>query len=183
MTKSKIDLSGFADVEELHGLLQPRLRDVGRLASAWERHLLSECLRMGVWRIWFVQWCEYRDNATFMKTKVFPAREIKKALALAKKVGEHVVGLSLKKWLLYTESAFNYHSGTSPNKDLMTEMRRVMRARCIAKCMPNLLRYKTQAVENATFKVENPEIFRGMEVEKAYWDAFNKIPHNEVAGE
>lgn len=154
MTKSKIDLSGFSDVEELHGLLQPRLRDVGRLASAWERHLLNECLRLGCWRIWFVQWCEYGDNGAFLKTKVFPAREIKKALALAKKVGEHVVGLSLKKWLLYTESAFNYHSGTSPNKDLMAEMRRVMRARCIAKCMKPLLPYRIHAKENAKFKVE-----------------------------
>lgn len=130
----KVDWNDLADVEQFSELMRPRIDNVGKLAAAWERHLLSECLRMGVWRIWFVQWCSYKETAAFMNTKVFPPWDIKAALALAKKVGEHIVGLNLKRWLLMPEEQFMRESGSSPNKDAMMEMRRVLGARCRRKC-------------------------------------------------
>lgn len=140
--EKRLDWGDFAGVEQLQAALQPRIDSAKNMAAAWEGYLLSECLRLGVWRLWFVQWPSYEGAAVFLKTKVFAPWDIKTAQAFAKKIGEHVVGLNLKRWLLYTESVFNHLSGSSPNKDLMIEMRRVMRARCIMKCMPPLLRRK-----------------------------------------
>jgi hypothetical protein len=129
-----IDWNDFAGVEDLERLFKPRIDNAGRIASEWERHLLNECLRMGVWRIWFVQWCEYTETAAFMNTKVFPPWGFKEAQALAKKVGEHIVGLSFKKFLLMGDDEFVRESRSSPNMDVMLEMRRVMSKRCQRKC-------------------------------------------------
>lgn len=178
--EKRVGWNDFAGVDQLHALLQPRIDSAGRMAEAWERYLLREALRLGCWRIWFVQWTSYEGTAAFLKTKVFPPWGIKAARAFAKEVGEHVVGLSFKKWLLYVDSAFNHYSGASPNKDAMADLRRVMRARCIMKCMPRLLRYKVQAKENPTFKAVTRGIFEDMAIKKEYLGAFDKISHGEA---
>lgn len=133
--EKRLDWGDFARVEELQAVLHPRMDSAASMAAAWERHLLSECLRLGVWRIWFVRTAIWGENRVDSYTKVFPPWAFAEAQKLAKSLGEHIVGLNLKRWLLYTESVFNHLSGSSPNKDLMVEMRRVMRARCIMKCM------------------------------------------------
>ena len=130
----QVDWGDLATMDEFEKLLQPRLDNAGRMASEWERHLLSECLRLGIWRLWLVQWCEYTETAAFMNTKVFPPWEIKQALALAKSLGEHIVGISLKRWLLMGNEQFLRESGSSANKDTMAEMRRVLGKRCQRKC-------------------------------------------------
>lgn len=141
----KIDWGDIADMDQFEKLITPRIDSAASMAAAWEGYLLSECLRLGCWRIWFVQWPSYEWAAVFLKTRVFAPWDIKAAQAFAKKIGaNHVTGLNLKRWLLYTESAFNHLSGSSPNKDLMREIRRVMRARCIMKCMKPLLRRRSE---------------------------------------
>lgn len=130
----ELDWDDFASIEELEKLIQPRLDNAGRMASAWERHLLEECLRLGVWRVWFIQWWEYKGNSAFMNTRVFPPWEIKEAQKLAKSLGEHITGLNLKRWLLMPEEQFLRESGSSQNRDVMVEMRRVLGPRCRSKC-------------------------------------------------
>lgn len=130
----KVDFGEFADVEDMEALLQPRIDRAGQLASEWERHLLSECLRLGIWRLWFIQWWEYKGNSAFMNTRVFPPWAVADAQKLARSLGEQVVGLSLKKGLLISEEQFLHESGASPNWDVMAEMRRVLGKRCQRKC-------------------------------------------------
>ena len=130
----KIDWDDFVDVSQFQELLRPRIDSAGRLASEWERHLLNECLRLGIWRLWFVQWYEFTETAAFMVMKVFPPWEIRQAQALAKKVGEHIIGLNLKRWLLMPPEQFLRESGASPNRDVMMEVRRVLGERCRRKC-------------------------------------------------
>jgi hypothetical protein len=130
----EIDWYELSDVEDIERLFKPRIDRASRLASGWERHLLEEAYRMGVWRLWVVQWCEYTETAAFMNTRVFPPWGIKQAQRLSKKVGEDVVGLSLKKWILMDDGEFVRESGSSPNFDVMVEMRRVLGARCRRKC-------------------------------------------------
>lgn len=130
----KIDWDDFADMDQFEKLITPSLDRVGRQASEWERYLLSECLRMGVWRVWFIQWCEFTETAAFMNTKVFPPWSFKEAQKLAKKVGEHIIGINLKRWLLMPEEQFLAESRASHNRDVMIEMRRVLGKRCRWKC-------------------------------------------------
>lgn len=130
----KINWDDIADMDEFERLFQPCIDRAGRLGSEWERYLLNECLRLGIWRLWFVQWCEYTETSAFLNTKVFAPWEVKQALKLAKGLGEHVVGLSLKKFLLMGDEEFVRESGSSPNFDVMREMRRILGARCRRKC-------------------------------------------------
>lgn len=126
----KIDWDEFADVEEFEKLITPRLDRGRELASSWEWYLLNECIRLGCWRIWFVQWCEYTETAAFMNTRVWPAWGFKEAQAFAKSLGEHITGISLKRWLLMGNEQFLRESGSSQNRDVVMKMRRVLGARC-----------------------------------------------------
>jgi hypothetical protein len=130
----KVDWDDIADIDQYEKLITPRIDSAARLASEWERHLLNECLRMGVWRIWFVQWCEYTETAAFMNTRVFPPWAVAEAQRLAREKSEHIIGLNLKRWLLMPEEQFLCESGASHNRDVMMEMRRVLGARCRRKC-------------------------------------------------
>lgn len=130
----EINWNDLAGVDDFERLFQPRLDNAGRLASEWERHLLNECIRLGIWRLWFVQTTIWGENRVDTYTKVFAPWEIKQAQKLAKKVGEHIVGLSLKKFLLMGDDEFVRESWASPNMDVMMEMRRVMAKRCRRKC-------------------------------------------------
>ena len=130
----KVDWGDLATMDEFEKLLQPRIDNAGRLASEWERSILLEALRMGVWRVWFVQTTIWGETRVDTYTKVFPPWEIKQALALAKGLGEHIVGINLKRWLLMPEEQFLRESGSSQNRDVMMEMRRVLGKRCQRKC-------------------------------------------------
>ena len=130
----QVDWDDFASIEELEKLLQPRIDNAGRLASEWERSILLEALRMGVWRVWFVQTTIWGETRVDTYTKVFPPWEIKQAQRLAKSLGEHIVGISLKKWILMDDDEFVRESRSSPNMDVMLEMRRIMAKRCQSKC-------------------------------------------------
>jgi hypothetical protein len=126
----EIDWNDFANIDQFEKLLQPRLDNAGRLASEWERSVLLDALRLGCWRIWLVQTTIWGENRVDTYTKVFPPWEIKKAQALAKGLGEHILGLNLKRWLLMEDDEFVRESGSSPNFDVMVEMRRIMAKRC-----------------------------------------------------
>ena len=130
----KVDWGDIADINQFQKLLQPRIDNVSRMASEWERSILLDALRLGCWRIWLVKTTIWGETRVDTYTGVFPPWEIKAALALAKKVGEHIVGLNLKRWLLMSEQQFLWESGSSPNRDVMMKMRRVLGERCRRKC-------------------------------------------------
>jgi hypothetical protein len=81
-----------------------------------------------------VQTTIWGENRVDTYTKVFPPWGFKDAQRLAKGLGEHIVGLSLKKWILMDDDEFIRESWASPNMDVMLEMRRVMSKRCRRKC-------------------------------------------------
>ena len=130
----EIDWNDLAGVDEFEKLVQPRLDNAGRMASEWERSVLLDALRLGCWRIWFVQTTIWGENRVDTYTKVFPSWGFKEAQRLAKGLGEHITGLNLKRWLLMGDEEFVRESWASPNMDVMREMRRVLGARCRRKC-------------------------------------------------
>ena len=130
----EIDWNDLAGVDEFEKLVQPRLDNAGRMASEWERSVLLDALRLGCWRIWFVQTTIWGENRVDTYTKVFPSWGFKEAQRLAKGLGENIVGLNLKRWLLMGDEEFVRESWASPNMDVMREMRRVLGARCRRKC-------------------------------------------------
>ena len=132
--EKRLDWGDFAGVEQLQAALQPRMDSAASMAAAWEGYLLSECLRLGCWRIWLVQTTIWSENRVDTYTKVFPPWAIAEAQKLAKSLGEHIVGLSLKRWLLMPFEQFVAESRSSPNFGVMREMRRVLGDRCRRKC-------------------------------------------------
>lgn len=129
----KVDWGDF-DINQFEKLITPRMDSAKSMAEAWERYLLSECLRLGCWRIWFVRTTIWGENRVDSYTKVFPPWAFAEAQKLAKGLGEHIVGLSLKRWLLMGNDEFIRESRSSPNMDVVLEMRRVLGARCRRKC-------------------------------------------------
>jgi len=130
----QVDWDDFADIDQFEKLITPSLDRAGRLASEWERSVLLDALRLGCWRIWFVQTTIWGENRVDTYTKVFPSWGFKEAQRLAKGLGEHITGLNLKRWLLMPEEQFLCESRASTNMDVMVEMRRVLGARCRKKC-------------------------------------------------
>lgn len=133
---AKVDWDDLATIDDfVNDIVTPRTDMMKATAEAWERHLLEEAYRMGVWRISYVSWYERLDcGICHCYTKVWPVWQTKQALKFAREKGEHVVTLNFKKWILMSDEEFFCQTHGSANYETALKLRKLLQPIVRRKC-------------------------------------------------
>ena len=130
----KIGLNGFATMDDfVNEIVSPRNERVRAMAETFERNLLEEALRLGCWRIVYVQWSEYGDSRIDSSVRVWPITQAKEAVAFAREKCSTAVTLSFARWLEMSDESFFCESRGSANYGVALRLRKFLRRRYFRK--------------------------------------------------